>query len=48
MELALATAAKKRYQEEDVELSVSIDRTSGEYETFRYWDVIGDEKKELP
>ena len=35
MELALATAAKKRYQEEDVELRVSIDRSSGEYETFR-------------
>ena len=48
MELALATAAKKRYQEEDVELRVSIDRKSGEYETFRYWDVVSDEEKELP
>ena len=48
MELALATAAKKRYQEEDVELRVSIDRNSGEYETFRYWDVVSDEAKELP
>ena len=48
MELALATAAKKRYQEEDVELRVSIDRSSGEYETFRYWDVVSDEEKEFP
>ena len=48
MELALATAAKKRYQEEDVELRVHIDRKSGEYETFRYWDVVNDEEKELP
>ena len=48
MELALATAAKKRYQEEDVELRVSIDRSSGEYETFRYWDVVSDEAKEVP
>ena len=48
MELALATAAKKRYQEEDVELRVAIDRSSGEYETFRYWDVVGDEAKEFP
>ena len=48
MELALATAAKKRYQEEDVELRVSIDRSSGEYETFRYWDVVSDEAKEFP
>ena len=47
MELALATAAKKRYQEEDVELRVSIDRSSGEYETFRYWDVVSDEAKEF-
>ena len=48
MELALATAARKRYQEEDVELRVSIDRSSGEYETFRYWDVVSDEAKEFP
>mgnify|MGYP001397147652 CR=1 FL=1 len=48
LELALATATKKRY-DEGVELRVSIDKTSGEYDTFRYWDVIGDdEEMEFP
>ena len=44
LELALATATKKRYEEE-AELRVSIDKTSGEYETFRYWDVLPDEEE---
>ena len=44
LELALATATKKRY-DEGVELRVSIDKTSGEYDTFRYWDVIGDDEE---
>ncbi len=48
LELALATATKKRYDEE-VELRVSIDKESGEYDTFRYWDVIADdEEMEFP
>ncbi len=48
LELALATATKKRY-DEGVELRVAIDRTSGEYDTFRYWDVIADdEEMEFP
>ncbi len=42
LELALATATKKRYGE-DVELRVQIDRESGEYETFRRWQVIEDD-----
>ena len=35
LELALATATKKGY-DEDVELRVSIDKETGEYETFRF------------
>ena len=42
LEVALATATKKRYDEE-VELRVSIDKESGEYETFRFWNVVADE-----
>ena len=42
LELALATATKKRYGE-DVELRVQIDRESGEYDTFRRWQVIEDD-----
>lgn len=44
LELALATATKKRYEEE-AELRVSIDRTSGEYETFRFWSVMSDDEE---
>ena len=44
LELALATATKKRYDEE-VELRVAIDKESGEYDTFRYWDVVADDEE---
>ena len=37
MEAALASAAKKRYPTEEVLARVSIDKHSGEYETFRRW-----------
>ena len=48
MELALATAARKRYgEDEQVEVRVSIDRESGEYETFRQWTVLTDEDEEF-
>ncbi|MDE1897896.1 MAG: transcription termination/antitermination protein NusA, partial [Xanthomonadaceae bacterium] len=43
LEAALASAAKKRYSEQDVVIRVSIDRTSGEYETFRRWEVVADD-----
>ena len=43
MEAALASAAKKRYPEQDVAVRVSIDRDSGEYETFRRWEVVADD-----
>ena len=39
VEIALATATKKRY-DEDAEFRVSIDRESGSYETFRVWTVV--------
>ena len=42
LELALATAANKRYSDE-VELRVRINHETGEFDTFRYWDVLGDE-----
>ena len=43
LEVALATATKKRYPEEEVELRVAIDRETGEYETFRTWTVVPDD-----
>jgi N utilization substance protein A len=43
MEAALASAAKKRYPDEDPDIRVEIDRHSGEYETFRRWEIIADD-----
>jgi N utilization substance protein A len=43
MEAALASAAKKRYPTEEVLARVSIDKHSGEYETFRRWEVVADD-----
>jgi len=40
IELALATAARKRYEEEDVDIRVAVDRKTGEYDTFRRWTVV--------
>ncbi|BBO59955.1 transcription termination factor NusA [Mycoavidus sp. B2-EB] len=42
LEAALASATKKLYDEE-VEIRVAINRTSGEHETFRRWLVVPDE-----
>jgi N utilization substance protein A len=39
MEAALAVATKKKYGE-DAEFRVAIDRDTGEYETYRTWDVV--------
>lgn len=42
IEVALATATKKRYDEESI-ITVSIDRSSGDYETVRSWEVVADD-----
>ena len=42
IEMALATAAKKRYDEE-ADIRVAIDRKTGEYATFRRWLVVDNE-----
>jgi N utilization substance protein A len=43
LELALASATKKRYHDE-VEVRVAIDRETGVYESFRRWDVVADDE----
>ncbi len=43
IELALATATKKRYDEE-ADIRVVIDRMTGDYETFRRWLVVADDQ----
>ena len=47
LELALASATKKRFSEE-VEVRVSVDRTSGDFETFRRWQAVPDDAVEFP
>ncbi|MBU2707985.1 transcription termination/antitermination protein NusA [Zooshikella marina] len=47
IEIALATATKKRY-EEDIDVRVAIDRKTGNYDTFRRWKVVADEDYENP
>jgi len=47
LELALASATKKRFHQ-DVDVRVAIDRHTGEYETFRRWQVMADDAIELP
>ena len=42
LEQALATATKKRY-DEDADIEVSIDRQTGEYTTVRRWAVMPDD-----
>ncbi len=44
IEEALAMATKKRFEDEDSDVYVVIDRMSGDYETFRRWTVVGDEE----
>ena len=43
IEQALAMATKKRY-EEGANIRVVIDRESGDYQSFRWWDVVSDDE----
>lgn len=47
LESALASATKKRFSEES-DVRVSIDRNTGEYVSFRCWQVMDDETFETP
>ncbi|MCS5587668.1 MAG: transcription termination factor NusA [Porticoccaceae bacterium] len=43
IEQALAMATKKRY-EEGANIRVEIDRETGDYQSFRWWDVVADDE----
>ena len=43
IEQALATATKKRY-EEGANIRVVIDRKTGDYQSFRWWQVVADDE----
>lgn len=47
LEAALASATRKRYGDDDVDVRVSINRSNGEYDTFRRWKVFADDSTEL-
>jgi len=47
LEMALASATKKRFHE-DVDTRVSIDRETGDYQSFRRWLVVDDNAVEEP
>ncbi len=46
IEAALASATKKRNRE-DIEARVAVDRKTGDYETFRRWEVLEDSTEPL-
>ncbi len=48
IEAALASVAARNFDDEEVALRVSIDRKSGDYETFRFWTVVADDELEIP
>jgi transcription termination/antitermination protein NusA len=47
LELALASATKKRFHE-DADIRVEIDRSTGDYLSFRRWTVVAEESMENP
>lgn len=47
LELALASATKKRFQE-DIDVRAAVDRTTGDFSFFRRWQVVKDEEIEVP
>ncbi|HKO89318.1 MAG TPA: transcription termination factor NusA [Burkholderiales bacterium] len=47
LEQAIASATKKRYTD-DVDVRVAIDRETGDFESFRRWQVVSDETIENP
>ena len=47
LELALASATKKRFKD-DVDVRVEIDRDTGEYKSFRRWQIVADNDHEIP
>jgi N utilization substance protein A len=47
LEQALASATKKRFHD-DVEVRVAIDPVTGDYNSFRRWQVVADDEVESP
>ncbi|PRY68194.1 transcription termination factor NusA [Halomonas ventosae] len=48
VEAALASASRKRFEDEEASVRVHIDRETGDYETFRRWEVVEDDDFDGP
>nr|WP_163501649.1 transcription termination factor NusA [Halomonas socia] len=48
VEAALASASRKRFEQEEATVRVKIDRATGDYDTFRFWTVVEDDEFETP
>ncbi|MEQ6290312.1 transcription termination factor NusA [Vogesella sp. GCM10023246] len=47
LELALASATKKKFNDEEIDVRVEIDRHNGQYQSFRRWTVVDAEALEF-
>jgi N utilization substance protein A len=47
LEMAIASATKKRFSD-DVDVRVNMDRNTGDFESFRRWQVVADGAVEFP
>ena len=48
LEQALVAATKKKYNIEEMDARISINRKTGDYDTYRRWTVMADEDHEMP
>ena len=48
VEAALASASRKRFDQEEADIRVKIDRVTGDYATYRRWTVVEDDEFETP
>ncbi|MFG6176098.1 transcription termination factor NusA [Halomonas sp. THAF12] len=48
VEAALASASRKRFEDEEASVRVHIDRRTGDYDTFRRWEVVEDDDFDGP
>jgi len=48
LEMALASATKKRFTDEEADVRVDIDRVTGEHFAFRRWQVVEDDNLDDP
>ena len=48
VEAALASASRKRFEDEEASVRVHINRETGDYETFRRWEVVEDDDFDGP